>query len=190
MRVPLLLMAFTALPLTAQTTFTQKLRSVEAGRGRIIINQPAEIERIVNNTAPVPHAPSSPAEGKSPASPAHSGNVKETRNADAAKTESHSAASHPAHAARGRHKARGYRICIFTGGNSRADRAKAQQMGQKCRELFPELATYTNFQAPRWVTHAGDFRTRQDAQKYVSLIRRARFTYEVRIVGSEVNLPD
>lgn len=90
---------------------------------------------------------------------------------------------------RARHKVRGFRICIFTGGNSRADKQKAIQMGQKCREKFAELAVYPSFEAPRWVTHVGDFKTRQEAQKYVTKIRRAHFTYEVRIVASEVNVP-
>lgn len=103
-------------------------------------------------------------------------------------------ASHPAsptkhYEERARHKAQGYRICIFTGGNSRADKNKAIQMGNKCRAKFGELAVYPSFIAPRWVTYVGDFRTHQEAQKYVALIRRARISYEVRVVRSEVNLP-
>ena len=80
-------------------------------------------------------------------------------------------------------------VSVFTGGNSRADKQKAIQMGRKCREKFAELAVYPSFEAPRWVTHVGDFKTRQEAQKYVTKIRRAHFTYEVRIVASEVNVP-
>lgn len=106
----------------------------------------------------------------------------------------HSSASRPASSTRhyeerARHKAQGYRICIFTGGNSRADKNKAIQMGNKCRAKFGELAVYPSFIAPRWVTYVGDFRTHQEAQKYVTLIRRARLSYEVRVVRSEVNLP-
>ena len=69
-------------------------------------------------------------------------------------------------------------------------RQKALEMGRKCRAKFPELAVYSNFVAPRWVTNVGDFRTRQEAHKYVKLIRKAHFTYEVRVVSSEVNLPN
>ena len=90
---------------------------------------------------------------------------------------------------RARHKARGYRICIFTGGNSRADKQKAIKMGNKCRSKFPELASYASFEAPRWVMHVGDFKTREEAQKYVRLIRRSHISHEVRIVASEVNIP-
>jgi hypothetical protein len=92
--------------------------------------------------------------------------------------------------ARQRHKAQGYRICIYTGGNSRKDREAAVKMGNTCRSYFSELAAYTSFESPRWVTHVGDFRTKEEAQKYVKLIRRKRFTYETRVVRSTVNLPD
>ena len=112
----------------------------------------------------------------------------------AAEGAAHQSASRPSTATRhyeerARHKAQGYRICIFTGGNSRADKNKAIQMGNKCRAKFGELAVYPSFIAPRWVTYVGDFRTHQEAQKYVTLIRRARLSYEVRVVRSEVNLP-
>jgi len=172
-----------AFPAKAQTTYTEHLQKKTQGQGEVVINQSAEIERLVNNYAPaVPEKKPAPERSETHPEaathnevPAHS-----AKNSGTART----------HVARTRHKARGYRICIYTGGNSRADKTKALQMGQKCRNLFPELSAYTSFVAPRWVTNVGDFRTRQDAQKYVSRIRKARFTYEVRIVSSEVNLPD
>lgn len=172
-----------ALPAKAQSTYTGHLQTKTSGQGIVIVNQSAEIENLVNNTAPAvpekksapPHAESLPATSTHSATPAHT-----AKNSGSSRT----------HVARSRHKAQGYRICIYTGGNSRADKTKALQMGQKCRNIFPELSVYTSFAAPRWVTNVGDFRTRQDAQKYVSRIRKAGFTYEVRIVNSEVNLPD
>lgn len=175
--------ALTVSSVNAQGTYTEKLRKTEAGQGKIIINQSADIEHIVNHGNP-------PAPKKA-----------QTAHTNEAATAHHTADPNPplhkadytgangTHVKRARYKARGFRICIFTGGNSRADKAKAQQMGEKCRKKFPELAVYPNFVPPRWVTYVGDFKTREEAQKYVSLIRRAHFTYEVRIVGSEVNLP-
>ena len=145
----------------AQATFTEQLGKDEAGKGRVVVRQSKEIDQVVNGN--VPPKPAAKPEQK---------------------------AEHKGYTARSRHKARGYRICIFTGGNSRQDKAKAQQVGQQCRNKFGELAVYTFFQSPRWVTHVGDFATRKEAEKYVNLIRRAHFTYETRIVASEVNLPD
>lgn len=167
-----------SLTAAAQTTLTESLRRSEAGRGEVVLIQSQAIEKAVNegNAPAIPVTPTKPitaptdttARHTVKARPKHTGN----------------------HVSRGRHRARGYRICIFTGGNSRSDKTRAVQMGQKCRNAFPELSVYTTFQSPRWVTHVGDFRNKEDAEKYVKLIRRARFTYETKIVGSVVNLPD
>lgn len=177
------LATFLAMPVRGQETYTEHLQKDVSGQGSVAIRQSDEIERLVNNTAPP--APAKPA--KSETTTTHR---EAAPHSEAPASPSKSSSTTRTHVARTRHKARGYRICIYTGGNSRADKTKAVQMGQKCREKFPELSVYTTFSAPRWVTNVGDFRTRQDAQKYVTRIRKARFTYEVRIVGSEVNLPD
>lgn len=205
-----LLLLVASIPAAAQSTYTAHLRRAEAGKGTVIINQSSEIEQLVNNSLPArpvakqtdkPHTPPVQENHATQSAPHHattSQPVERVRHSAPAEhsTTTHTAASQNnnstephTHINRMRHKARGYRISIFTGGNTRADRTKAMQMGQKCRELFPELASYTSFSAPRWVTHVGDFKTREEAQKYVRLIRRARFTYEVRIVSSEVNIP-
>ncbi len=198
-----LLFAFAA-NTQAQSTYTDKLRKAEAGKGTVTVVQSQEIENAVNGT---------PAAGKkqdtaNKANAGSKGNAQKTASDN--KAASHNAAhdkentaSHkPAttttgnketkthnYVSRTRHKARGYRICIFTGGNTRADKQKAIAAGQKCRAKFSELAAYPSFEAPRWVTHVGDFKTREEAQKYVTKIRRAHISYEVRIVASEVNLP-
>lgn len=185
--------------LQAQTSYTDRLQKVESGKGVVVIHQSAIIDRLVNNMASAQAAVQKSAPAAAPPAglrphdvPAKMHETRGITGHDTASSEHHATGTSPnsrLHINRLRRKARGYRICIFTGGNSRADRTKAQQMGAKCRSKFPELAVYTNFLAPRWVTHVGDFRTMQDAQKYVRLIRRSHFTYEVRIVSSEVNLP-
>lgn len=173
--------------LRAQTTYTDKLRKVEQGKGTVIIKQTEQIEQIVNNT--VPAKPTVIHVQKEEKPRTHTVENKATESGKANETVKRPP-KQGNYTARGRHKARGYRICIFTGGNSRADKTKAMQVGDQCRKKFPELSVYTNFVAPRWVTYVGDFRTRHDADKYVKLIRSARFTYEVRIVSGEVNLPN
>ena len=208
-----------ALTSYSQSTYTERLRKNEAGKGTVVIRQSDEIERIVNGTQK-PHTPaktSTPSTSKSdtpnkngstshasqtstspshPSHPSTSGEKNESqkkpsehKSRPTQKTNTTNNSPNHAYVSRARHKARGFRICIFTGGNSRADKAKAIQMGNKCRAKFRELAVYPSFEAPRWVTHVGDFKTRQEAQKYVGLIRRARISYEVRIVASEVNIP-
>lgn len=165
----------------AQETYTNKLRKNEVGCGTVIINQSSEIEDLVNNTVKTTtHRSTETSSASKKGSEDHEAQTNTKKSSSSSKT----------YVTRTRHKAKGYRICIFTGGNSKADKTKAVQMGNKCREKFGELAVYPRFIAPRWVTHVGDFKTKQDAQKYVSLIRSANFTYEVRIIPSEVNIPD
>lgn len=213
----LIALALFAVQLHAQQTYTEKLRQNEAGKGTVIINQSPEIEQVVNGKAqqksetkgrittlpaiggkPVVTGTSTKSNNTAPTShtsTSHSTATNATNKSEKAKSAtsnvSHGGSSTQSHTYvnRARHKARGYRICIFTGGNSRADKQKAIEMGNKCRAKFPELASYPSFEAPRWVTHVGDFKTREDASKYVSKIRRTRITYEVRIVASEVNIP-
>lgn len=196
---------FVCQTLKAQATYTDRLRQAEAGKGTIVINHTAEIDRIVNGIAqttsksktssnPTINKPQHTikTETNTPVSTNHpSKNIKtDEKKTEAKPTPKHeTASSSTTYISRARHKARGFRICIFTGGNSRTDKIKAIEMGNKCRNKFKELAAYTSFESPRWVTHVGDFRTRQEAQKYVNLIRRAHISYEVRIVASEVNVP-
>ena len=172
----------------AQATFTEYLATDRPGQGKVTISQSAEIDRVVNQEQPAKKdAPATqPAAKRAASQPSQTASHDKTEEEVRHKTGNGEARTHTN---RARHKVRGYRICIFTGGNSKKDKTKAQQMGQKCRELFGELAVYTSFKSPRWVTHVGDFRTAREAQKYVKLIRRAHFTYETRIVASEVNLP-
>lgn len=212
----LILCAACAAHAGAQTTYTAKLRKSEPGKGTVVIVQSDEIERIVNTplqktapaaekrntekaqterhaTKPATTAAHPAATPSHPASAAaHSGAAKENSHSatEMARTERAAQGEAHRHVARTRHKAQGYRICIYTGGNSRKDREAAARMGNTCRKYFSELAVYTSFESPRWVTHVGDFRTKEEAQKYVTLIRRKHFTYETRIVRSTVNLPD
>lgn len=219
---------FACQTLKAQNTYTEKLRQNEVGKGTVIINHSAEIDRIVNgihqsvnksktsnNTASKAQTQTQTEAKSTTIHPSTITNIvanknekakhenksknevkgenkHNTKQGDAKPNQAKHETNNPttsAYISRARHKARGYRICIFTGGNSRADKIKAIQMGNKCRRKFGELAAYTSFEPPRWVTHVGDFKTRQEAQKYVVRIRRAHISYEVRIVASEVNIP-
>lgn len=92
------------------------------------------------------------------------------------------------HSVRQRYKAQGYRIQIFTGSNSHADKQKAYDVGRQCQKAFPMLSVYPRFVSPRWICRVGDFRNHEDAQTYARKIRAARIGTEVRIVRCEVLL--
>ena len=175
-----LILLLTLLPLTAtaqKNTLTQELRKNTEGEGSVVIVMDDALERIINNT-PLPKPATKPAN---------------THNDNSAKNhgESHSASDDSKTykpGSRKRYKTSGYRIRIFTGGNSKKDKEQAQKVGEKCRKQFPELSVYTHFVSPRWVCTVGDFKTMEDAKKYIAPIRSAHISYEVRVVKSEVFL--
>lgn len=86
-------------------------------------------------------------------------------------------------------KTEGFRVQIFSAGNSRTDKENALKVQSKFEELFPEHKAYTNFVSPRWVVRAGDFATRSEALLLIEKIKQANFTYEARVVKCTVLLP-
>jgi len=43
-----------------------------------------------------------------------------------------------------------------------------------------------HFISPHWVCRVGDFKTREEAARYVTRLRKARVSYEVRVVSSPI----
>lgn len=83
-----------------------------------------------------------------------------------------------------RQRLRGYRIQVFWGNSQRVDQQKAQRIGSQVCAAFPELRAYTTFAAPHWRCHVGDFARREDAEEYLSKIRR--ISPDAVIVRSEI----
>lgn len=83
----------------------------------------------------------------------------------------------------------GYRIQIFTGGNRRQDKERAENLSEKIRQFFPELSAYTHFVCPRWTCRVGDFEKPEQASRYVSLILRSKISVEARVIKCMVWLP-
>ncbi len=72
---------------------------------------------------------------------------------------------------RGSHKVTGYRVQVFSGGNSRADKNKAQRIGNEIKMKYPEQPVYVHFYSPRWVCRVGNFRTYAEASAMLKKIR-------------------
>lgn len=77
----------------------------------------------------------------------------------------------------------GYRIQIHFGG----EREKAKTIKTKFLQQFPDVAAYEVYQQPNFKVRVGDFRTRLEAQKFMSEIN----TYfpSAFIVADEIHLP-
>lgn len=72
---------------------------------------------------------------------------------------------------RGTRKVTGYRVQAFTGGNSRADRQKAENTGTSIKMRFPDQPIYVHFYSPRWICRVGNYRTFQEASNMLRQIK-------------------
>ena len=81
--------------------------------------------------------------------------------------------------------AKGYRIQIYAGGNSRAARQGALNAASTIRTNFPELPVYTEFASPRWVCRVGDYRTYEEAELMLRDIRKLGIFKELVILPNQ-----
>lgn len=72
---------------------------------------------------------------------------------------------------RGSRKVNGYRIQVFSGGNSRADKQRAQQIGVAIKQKFPDQPVYVHFYSPSWKCRVGNYRSYSEARAMLSKIK-------------------
>lgn len=70
---------------------------------------------------------------------------------------------------------KGYRIQVFAGGNTRADREKAHEMAARVKAQIPGQPVYVHFYSPRWCCRFGNFRRQEDANNMIKKIKKQGF---------------
>ena len=81
-------------------------------------------------------------------------------------------------------KARGYRVQVYAGNNSRVARNEANNVAAKVKEEFPDMPVYAYFQPPRWLCRVGDFRSIEEADaamRRLKAIIRVFYPYWVKM---------
>ena len=86
-------------------------------------------------------------------------------------------------------KARGYRVQVYAGNNSRAARNEANEIAEKIRMEFPEIPVYSYFQPPRWLCRVGDYRSIEEADAVMRRLKATGRYKEVSIVREQINIP-
>ena len=61
------------------------------------------------------------------------------------------------------YKVPGFRVQVFSGGNSRADRQRAESIRDQLKINFPEEPVYVHFYSPRWICRVGNYRSMEEA---------------------------
>lgn len=81
------------------------------------------------------------------------------------------------------YKVDGYRIQVFAGGNTRNDRQKAESIGRRLENLFPEDAVYVHFYSPRWICRMGNFRNYGEARQRLVEVRKQGYKSATIVKG-------
>ena len=85
-------------------------------------------------------------------------------------------------------KMAGYRVQPFVGGNSRADRVKAEQTGTALQTLFPGHRVYVHFLGGKWTCRLGDFRNITEAREVLDELVKLGYDRAILVRG-QVNVP-
>ena len=169
-------------------TFTQRIQKQVAGQGSITIRQDSVIDQLVNSatlgikssgqaTKPSPSSSSSHSSSTSPTSPtSHTSPTSPTTIAipDTADTSKK--------IMRGV-KVIGYRVQVFAGGNSRADRQKAERIRDDIKAHFSTVPVYAHFYSPRWICRVGNYRTYEEAHQMLVTLRNIGYTQATIVKG-------
>lgn len=70
-------------------------------------------------------------------------------------------------------KVQGYRIQLFAGGNTRADRQQAEAIGRRAKRMFPNEPIYTHFYSPRWICRMGNYVSQEKASAVLRRVKAA-----------------
>ena len=80
----------------------------------------------------------------------------------------------------------GYRIQIYAGGNTRSAKEEAQKAAQYVESKYPEIPVYMDFVAPRWVCRVGDYKTIEEADQVMRMLKKSRNFKEMAILPNQI----
>ena len=164
-------------------SFTQRIQQKVQGEGTVTLHQDKVIDDLVNGPAQTAPAEKKQATGKTATNtgekPKTNSNQKEEKTTQPPQSDMTEVPADTMNTAKktGRtYKTTGYRVQAYAGGNSRADRQKAEQTGSQLRMLFPTESVYTHFRSPRWICRMGNYRTYEEALQKLHEVRKLGFS--------------
>lgn len=167
-------------------TFTQRIQKQVAGQGSITIRQDSVIDQLVNSAtlgikssgqAAKPSQTSSTSPTSTSSSTSHTSSTSPTTTSAIPDTIDTSKKI-----MRGM-KVTGYRVQVFAGGNSRADRQKAERIRDDIKAHFSTVPVYAHFYSPRWICRVGNYRTYEEAHQMLVTLRNIGYTQATIVKG-------
>ena len=168
-------------------TFLNELRKDVPGEGKVTVVQSAEIDQLVNGkqqeqpaTQPQQQQPNEEAQEehkpdsarRMPIIIGENGEEDLTTPIDTRKK-----------VMRRSYKMQGYRVQVYSGGNSRADRQRAETAGAVMKANFPDQPIYTHFYSPSWKCRMGNYKSQAEAQAYLSRVRKLGYRQACIVKG-------
>lgn len=187
---------FTAVPGHAQK-FIDELQKKQQGKGTVTVTQSAEITELVNGKPivekPATVTPPKETETK-PTTVTETKTPEQKKELAEKKSTDDSALDIPTidtrkKVMRGAYKITGYRVQVFSGGNSRADRIKAEETGSKMKTCFPDQPIYVHFYSPRWICRMGNYKTYNEAQDILRQVKKLGYP-KACIVKGKITVQD
>lgn len=179
-------------------SFLDELRENKSGEGTVTVNQSVAIDELVNKekltitppatqqpkqqqTKPQQSAKETVVREKEPIieEPKREIAVEETVRSnrsseepiiEESRTET-TIASNSKKVMRNSKKIKGYRVQAYSGGNSGADKRKAESVGNAIKMRMPDMPVYVHFYSPRWICRVGNFRTYEEANNVLKEIK-------------------
>ena len=78
-------------------------------------------------------------------------------------------------------KVNGFRVQVYSGGNTRNARQQAEIAGQKVKAILPDQPVYVHFYSPRWMCQVGNFTTQRQALSVLRKVRKIGFKQAIII---------
>lgn len=192
--ITLLICALTA---DAQT-FLDGLRKTETGRGKVTVVQSAAIDSLVNGTSQQKTTTAQQAQQQQGSdSQQQTPTPTQTKPTEPAPKEHISTTSptteNPDMAPvvdtrkkvmRNSYKTQGYRIQVFSGGNSRIDRQKAETAGAVMKSNFPKEPIYVHFYSPSWKCRMGNYKTVEEARALLAKVKKLGYNQACIVKGT------
>ncbi len=182
---------------SAQTgDFVGNLRKVESGKGMVTVVQSQEITDLVNGKTKEPERTTLVEPQKSTATPS---TTQQHHDTPAAQQQSATkpAAQQTAEPSttdetvvdtrkkvmRNSYKTTGYRIQVFSGGNSRMDRMKAETAGATMKSNFPNEPIYVHFYSPSWKCRMGNYKSLEEARGILKQVKALGYNQACIVKG-------
>ena len=183
--ITLILTIICSLGIQAQNQkFLDGLRANETGKGTVTVTQSPAIDVLVNGNPqpsanngvanPTPNAPHTiptiPQENNRPDATQHTGT--DIANNNSENPGEDAAVDTRKKVMRNSYKTTGFRIQVFSGGNSRTDRQKAEKAGTDMKRYFPSEPVYVHFYSPSWKCRMGNYRTQEEARAVLAQVKK------------------